>query len=982
MASGMLVIALLLSSLALLPGTTVKGASADNQISFNVVDSDGNNITGVQAVLKEVHTLKQYATTTSSGGLATFSPWPGYYTLALTKSGYYDLTYSSVIRYDSLSPVPLFRVVITPQPTAIYNLDLTVLKNGTIDPVSNVRLRVLDANESMQEIYNGTSIGGTFTVPVYATTCKLVVTASGFSVNVSTIVVSGSTTQTMYMDPSFAVRGYVYMNGVPVTQGLRAYMVSTNVAVDIEKRIVKPKNIGANYFDLDAYAGEFYLLVDGENAKANMTKFTLTAAETMTVNLTAQAVQKTTKDVAFYEGDWNHFNLTESSTLEYDANVPGLDFNYIPNIRMQIDFAIGDGDGQVSTSELDLFKTKIGSFGPQNITTEWLMKVNGTRFVAQTSGYTSIDYAGLVAPTDSEANYTDTLVTLYTTVSHSTSPLPTSGSLYTGDLYANFDTATMNYSYTVDLPKLYELTANSTGSVYVKVTGYTALNVEPSYTTTIVPADVKMTFQKSREPTAVAAIVTGSNAYSKLLNSTIQYYIVANDTNVTFTSVGSTDPNGNPLTYIWEFGDANGTSVATTTTVYKYTSAKFNVTAKLTVRDVAGLEANASFQVRIDSVNPVPIIDVKNKNIISIYNLGGPDGQITANQTEAIIFNGAKSVDYINSTSDAEKGIIASWKWDFGDGNSTTVLQGETQNVTHAYAQAGNYTVKLNTTDVVGHNATSQLNVIVKDTTAPIVSFVIMNGNFQTVESAIENTTLYFDGNATKDNVDSLQNMTYAWDFGDGETANIVNATHNFTHIKTFTVKLTVTDKSGNSANLTKQLVITSSPRPDLRIVVLTFAPTQFTEGESGSMVLNITNVGNSNATNIVATFYRMSITGEKFELGTETSLTVNGTPASLLKPNQSGLITFRWTADSKGNYTMYAVVTCDRETNKADNTITSSLTVKEAGWKAAAIYGGIFAVIIVVIVLIYMRKRLPLPSRKGKEDKQEKTKQEQKGKK
>lgn len=82
MASGMLVLALLLSSLALLPGATVKGATADNQISFNVIDSGGTNITGVQAVLKEVHTLKQYVATTGSGGLAEFSPWPGYYTLA------------------------------------------------------------------------------------------------------------------------------------------------------------------------------------------------------------------------------------------------------------------------------------------------------------------------------------------------------------------------------------------------------------------------------------------------------------------------------------------------------------------------------------------------------------------------------------------------------------------------------------------------------------------------------------------------------------------------------------------------------------------------------------------------------------------------------------------------------------------------------------------------------------------------------------
>jgi PKD repeat protein len=969
----MLVLALLLSSLALLPGTTVKGADSNEiyKISFNAVDSDGPVI-GVQAVLREVHTLRQYAITTGPGGLAEFSPWPGYYTLTLTKSGYFDKMYPGIIRFDGLSAVSLYQITLQKQPTKDTYLNLSVLKNGTSDPVNGVRLRVLDTGHSMQEVYNATASNGTFNVSLYAATYKLVVSASGYAVNVTTVALTANMTSTIYMDNSLVVRGYVYMNGTPVTKSLKAYMVSTNTSLDREKRIVKPTTIGTNSFGFDAYAGEFYLLVDGENAKTNMTKLTLTSASTMTVNLTAQAVQQTTEDIAFYEGDWNQFNLTEYSALEYDATVPGLNYSYIPNIRMQIDFALGDGDGQISSAESDSFNATMISFGPQNITTEWLLKVNGTKFVAQTSGFTSISYTDLIGLTNITANYTSTMVTLYNSVSS----VAVSGSLYTGNLYTNFDTATMNYSYTVELPELYELTANSTGSAYVKVFGYTILKLEPSYTTTVVPANVTMTFQKSKAPTAVAAIVTGNNAYSKLVNSTVQYYIASLNTNVTFNAAGSTDPNGNPLTYMWDFGDANGTNVTTTTTVCKYTSPKFNVTTKLTVRDVAGLEANASFQVRIDSVNPVPIIDVKNKNIVS--------NQISANQTEAIIFNGAKSIDYINSTSDAEKGIIASWKWDFGDGNATTVLQGENQNVTHAYVEAGTYTVKLNATDVVGHYETAQLSVVVKDTTAPIVSFVIKNEKFQTVESAMENATLYFDGSATKDNVDSLQNLTFLWSFGDGQTDSVVNATHNFTHIQTFTVKLTVTDKSGNSANLTKQIVITSSARPDLRIVLLTFDPVTFTEGESGAMRLNITNVGNANATNIVVNFFRMTISGEKIPIGTASvsDLTVNGTPASQLRPNQSGIVTFHKALDGKGNYTIYVEVSCDREINRADNTYTTSLTVKEAGWKAAAIYGGIFAVIIVVIVLIYMRKRLPLPSRKGKEGKQETTKPEQKGKK
>ncbi|MDD1768520.1 MAG: hypothetical protein LUQ55_00880, partial [Methanomassiliicoccales archaeon] len=358
LASGMLVIALLLSSLALLPGATVKGASASYQISFNAVDSDGS-VAGVQATLREVHTLRQYTNTTGPGGLATFSPWPGYYTLTLTKSGYFDKTYPGIIRFDDLSAVSLGLVALQKQPTKNMYLNLTVLKNGTSDAVNGVRLRVLDTGHSMQEVYNATASNGAFNVSLYAATYKLVVSASGHAVNVTTVALAANTTSTIYMDNSLVVRGFVYMNGTPVTKSLKAYMVSTNTGLDREKRIVKPTTIGTNSFEFDAYAGEFYLLVDGESAKANMTKLTLTSASTMTVNLTAQSVQQTTNDIAFYDGDWNHFNLTENSALEYDATVPGLNYSYLPNIRMQIDFDCGDGNGNLAPSEVSVFTNKM-----------------------------------------------------------------------------------------------------------------------------------------------------------------------------------------------------------------------------------------------------------------------------------------------------------------------------------------------------------------------------------------------------------------------------------------------------------------------------------------------------------------------------------------------------------------------------------------------------------------------------------------------
>jgi len=75
---------------------------------------------------------------------------------------------------------------------------------------------------------------------------------------------------------------------------------------------------------------------------------------------------------------------------------------------------------------------------------------------------------------------------------------------------------------------------------------------------------------------------------------------------VDFDGTGSSDPNGDPLTYDWNFGD--GTAHATTATpTHKYSTAG-TYTATLRVRDDEGAEDSAS--VRIDAGNfpPAPTI--------------------------------------------------------------------------------------------------------------------------------------------------------------------------------------------------------------------------------------------------------------------------------------------------------------------------------------------------------------------------------------
>jgi PKD repeat protein len=67
----------------------------------------------------------------------------------------------------------------------------------------------------------------------------------------------------------------------------------------------------------------------------------------------------------------------------------------------------------------------------------------------------------------------------------------------------------------------------------------------------------------------------------------------------------------------------------------------------------------------------------------------------------------------------------------------------------------------------------------------------------------------------------------YHWDFGDGQTSNKQNPTHNYTTIGNYTATFTVIDSQGNSSNDTAQVTITHMPpsisitKPDNSLYIL-----------------------------------------------------------------------------------------------------------------------------------------------------------------
>ncbi|WP_230860829.1 carbohydrate-binding protein, partial [Actinoplanes aureus] len=70
---------------------------------------------------------------------------------------------------------------------------------------------------------------------------------------------------------------------------------------------------------------------------------------------------------------------------------------------------------------------------------------------------------------------------------------------------------------------------------------------------------------------------------------------------VTFSSAGSSDPEGGPLTFAWNFGDGTSSSAANPTKTY---TTNGNYTATLTVRDTAGATGTASVRITVGNTAP------------------------------------------------------------------------------------------------------------------------------------------------------------------------------------------------------------------------------------------------------------------------------------------------------------------------------------------------------------------------------------------
>jgi len=231
---------------------------------------------------------------------------------------------------------------------------------------------------------------------------------------------------------------------------------------------------------------------------------------------------------------------------------------------------------------------------------------------------------------------------------------------------------------------------------------------------------------------------------------------------VTFDASASYDPDGNIVSYTWDFGDSNITTTSNPIINHRYASYG-DYPVRLTVTDNDGLTGQTETTIHV-SQHPV-----------ASFTFTPPDPLVH----ELVTFDA--------SSSTPDGGTIISYTWDFGDGNVTI-----TNNpiITHAYGTYGTFTVTLKVTDSEGKWDTTSQQITV--TKAPVADF------WWTPYYPQRGETVTFDASASTPDGGTI--ISYAWNFGDG--TSIVQTdqpiiTHVYAETGDYFVTLNVTDSEG-----------------------------------------------------------------------------------------------------------------------------------------------------------------------------------------
>ncbi|MEW6365026.1 MAG: PKD domain-containing protein [Acidobacteriota bacterium] len=269
---------------------------------------------------------------------------------------------------------------------------------------------------------------------------------------------------------------------------------------------------------------------------------------------------------------------------------------------------------------------------------------------------------------------------------------------------------------------------------------------------------------------------------------------------VLFDASASTDSDGTIKKYSWSFSDG-----------YKTEGREISRTFSRAATYDANLQVT-------DDHGDTSAITTKS---ITVLDYQAPDASFTYTPASPTV-NGAVTFD--GSASSDPDGQIERWRWDFGDG-----ARSEGEVTTHAYRNAGVFSVQLTVVDNDGKEDETSQAVTVGDNQPPVAGFSYTPSN------PVVNGDVRFDGSSSSDPDGTIQR--WEWDFGDGAKGQGEAETHSYKYAGVFYARLTVTDNGGKKDETTQTITVHANqpPTASFSYVQSTDVPTQFDFNGSAS---------------------------------------------------------------------------------------------------------------------------------------------------
>jgi PKD repeat protein len=337
---------------------------------------------------------------------------------------------------------------------------------------------------------------------------------------------------------------------------------------------------------------------------------------------------------------------------------------------------------------------------------------------------------------------------------------------------------------------------------------------------------------------------------------------------VTLNGTGSNDPDGDPLTYLWNQTGGPPVVLAGADTVIPTFSSTVSGTCTflLTVDDGWGGSSNDTVNVTV--VNRAPIADA------------GPDQ--TVPKKTMVTLNGTGSSD--------PDGDILTYAWSQTGGPIVLLSGADTVNPTFTPPESGIYTFQLTVDDGDGGVSSDTVDVTATNT-APVADA----GPDQTVQ---KKTLVTLDGSLSFDS--DGDPLTYAWTQTSGPAVTLTGAdtaTPTFTPPKSglYTFQLTVDDNDGGIA--TDTVIVTATNVPPV-------ADAGSNQTVQKNTLVTLNGSLSFDSDNDVLTFSWIQLSGPAV------TLTDADTPTPTFTPSRAGTYIFRLSVDDGDGGTSEDTVT------------------------------------------------------------------------